>query len=372
MDELAAAAAQIFDNVGIPLQTDKIALSGTVCPIGTVSFQFNEPAGSSTVYDDQGVLAGTVSNPSYAIPGDGYFHGNENMDAYVELTNSAGCLLSIGYTGYLREITLEARIKPEVVDLDYLDADGNGIDDDFDFDKDPFTVLPGGRNSTQQRIFERQKTLQFTIMRGSSWAGDYVESRAGKARVMVKYRVPSQYRRDCGAEGAGAWWKQVSSDIDLYPSVAGHWYKIRVVFNSNKSNIPIDIWADHQGANGNGAGENWSGFINIAKPNPEDSGGCKWMSQPGDEILAENKLSYIGDNANHNDMPGASNNQRFKGLIDWLIWKPAADYSGVDSPPHESGRPQNAEPGYRQHGIVHEHRNLSKQPTKTGCPSNFN
>ncbi len=48
----------------------------------------------------------------------------------------------------------------------------------------------------------------------------------------------------------------------------------------------------------------------------------------------EDQFSYIGDNSNHNDIPGDQNNQLFKGLIDWVIWNPIADYSGVDDSPH--------------------------------------
>lgn len=85
---------------------------------------------------------------------------------------------------------------------------------------------------------------------------------------------------------------------------------------------------------GFGADELWSGFINIAQPDPEDSATCMWMSQPGGEMASENQLSHIGDNPNHNDIPGDQNNQLFKGLIDWVVWKPFADYYGVDDPPH--------------------------------------
>ncbi len=196
-----------------------------LCPTGPAVFQFDEPAGSTTITDESGLLVGFVNNPTFAIQGDGYCHGDEDQDTYVEFGNSITCLKEADI------LTVEARMFLPVVDMDYYDGDGNGIDDNYDFDGDPFTVLEGGRNSTQQRIFERKRSIQFTVMRGS-WAGDYIEERAGKARVMIKYRVTSANRRACPYpyggwsedtyEGNGAWWKQVSSDIDQWPILANH------------------------------------------------------------------------------------------------------------------------------------------------------
>ena len=50
-------------------------------------------------------------------------------------------------------------------------------------------------------------------------------------------------------------------------------------------------------------------------------------------LTAGHSLAHIGDNFNHNDVPGSQNNQIFKGLIDWIRWLAVADYSGVDDPP---------------------------------------
>ena len=43
-------------------------------------------------------------------------------------------------------------------------------------------------------------------------------------------------------------------------------------------------------------------------------------------MASEEQLTHIGDNFNHNDIPGDTNNQLFKGLIDWVTWSPTADY----------------------------------------------
>jgi hypothetical protein len=302
-DLIATRGISVWDAEGDPAGPWPVPISVTP---GDVIFNFGEPQASATVTDDSGVLVGTVNSPAVTIPGDGMFHGDESLATYIDFNGSAEYLISPSVTGYQREVTLEARVKPDVVDLDTGDA---------------------GRNSTQHRIFERKRTWQFTIMRGD-WAGDNVPERAGKARIMIKYRVPPQYRRDCGADGLGAWMKQVTSDIDLYPIVANHWYRIKVVFDSNDPHIPIQIWADDEGEVGlvEEDTENWAGFINIALPNPEDSGGCKWMSQPGDEIESESQMAHIGSPPNHNSLV------LFKGLIDWIRWRGVADHSASAIP----------------------------------------
>ncbi len=281
------------------------------CPTGTVAFQLNESAGSSTASDQNGYFVGSVSNPSVVFPGDGYFHGEESQGTYIEFNSNNDCLISPSSTGYQRELTIEARFRPSVVDLDFTDSDGDSIDDNT-------------RTSTQLRVFERKRTFQLTVMRGD-WMTDNVLDRAGKARIIFKFRAAPPYRRDCGADGPGAWMKQVYSDINSYPIVANHWYRVKVVFNSNDSQIPVRIYGDDLGTDGNGAGENWGGFVQIFSSNPNDSGACKWVSQPGDEMAVESQPTIIGDNTVHNDVPGDSGNQLFKGEIDWITWKSFVD-----------------------------------------------
>ena len=310
-DTIATVGISIWNAAGNPAGPWLVTIPSGVCPTGSTVFQLNESASSAVALDEQGLLLGTVGNPAAAFLGDGYFRGDENQDTYIDFSDSAKCLLSPSPTGYQREVTLEARVRPYVVDLDTGNPD---------------------RNSTQHRVIERKRTWQFTIMRGD-WAGDNVPERAGKARVMFKYRAAPPYQRDCDADGPGAWMKQVSSDIDLYPIVTNHWYKIRIVFDSNQSHIPVGIWADDQGTDGFDAGENWSGFINIAQPDPEDSGSCKWMSQPGDEMASEDQLTHIGSPPNHNSLV------LFKGLIDWVTWQGEAIYSGVDPQPTPTPSP---------------------------------
>lgn len=330
------------DGLGDVCDSDPLGL----CPDGAAGFQFNEAAGSASIMDESGRLVGAVNKPGYAIPGDGYYHGSEEEDTYIEFSGNDTCLKEAD------TFTIEARVFMPVVDMDYYDGDGNGIDDDYDE-----AVLRGegdeccssngdGRNSTQNRIFERQKSVQLTIFRGN-WAGDEVEQRAGKARVIVKYYVDDTSRHTCPHPqwpedtytGNDSRWHQISTDSDRWPIVANHWYKIKAVYNSDKSGIPgsdgtpVDIFVDDQGTDGNDTGENWAGYINASR-SINDSSTCKWGALPGDMVEALDYPSFIGDNLNHNDVIGDSNNQRFKGLIDWISWKPEEDYTGVDELPY--------------------------------------
>jgi hypothetical protein len=137
--------------------------------------------------------------------------------------------------------------------------------------------------------------------------------------------------------------------------VNDHWYQIKVVFNSDKSAIPgsngtpVDIFIDDQGTNGLNEEnpnpedptqfpdhEQWAGYINASK-SINQSSSCKWGALPGDFIALEDQPTYIGSPPNHDvcsDPDPVSCNGLFKGLIDWVTWKPVADYEGVDDPPH--------------------------------------
>jgi hypothetical protein len=337
---VSAASNAVFDAYDKPVGTDPVTLSlSDECPTGSTSFQLDEDAGSIYAFDEQYRYVGTVSNPAVIFPGDGYYHGDENQGTYIEFNNNNTCFKEAN------TLTIEARIYANNVDLDYVDVNpANGIDDDYDAGGE-FSQDGDGRNSTQHRIFERKRAIQFTLTRGN-WAGDHVAARAGKAKVMVKYFVDTASRHTCPHPqwpedtytGNDARWHQISSDVDTYPVVDGHWYKIKVVFNSDKSGIPgsngtpVDIFMDDQGENGNGLNENWTGYVNVSRTINESST-CRWGALPGDFMATEDQFSFIGDNFSHDDIPGDSSNQLFKGRVDWITWAPEADYSGVDDSP---------------------------------------
>ena len=118
--------------------------------------------------------------------------------------------------------------------------------------------------------------------------------------------------------------------IDLYPLASNHWYKMRVLYNSYKTHIPVDIWLDDMGEDGQSeqATQLWAGYINTAKPDIQDSSSCRWGALPGDYMAMEDQVTYIGSPPNHSAI------SLFKGAIDWISWAPVADYSGVDDAPH--------------------------------------
>jgi hypothetical protein len=335
------AANDIYNKLDSAVDTTPVTLTGSNCPVGGAIFNFSEGAGSATVTDETGLLTGSVGNPSFSMQGDGLYTGDETEAElhYIDVTNTNLCLKSP------RAITLESRFYMGDVDLDYVDiSPANGIDDDYDVG-----IVEGninsrngdGRNCTYNRLAERKRTFEMTITR-ASFGGDYIEARKDKARVLLKYRSTVQgycdgtFPGDPTTIGNGAWMKQISSDIDTYPIVTGHWYKIRIVVNMDKTRNVIDIFADDQGTDGSDTGELWTGYKNITKPDPEDSSACKWAAIPGIDMATEDQYLYIGDNPTH-VRPGADDqgdyrNSTFKGKIDWLIWKPLVDYSGVDDP----------------------------------------
>jgi predicted CXXCH cytochrome family protein len=321
VDTLAAASSAVFTSIDNAATTTPVALTGNGCPTWGAEFQLNEPPYSASTTDDSGLLVGTVGNPplAFPVPSDGSFHGEEGEGTTINIDNNLKCLVNS------RSFTVEARVKPMAVDLDWEASNGDGIDDNL------------ARNTTFNRIFERKNTLLVTILH-TWYRRDEVPERAQKASLEIKYRTSA--RHSCPHPrwpndsyiGNDVWMHQVSSDIDLYPLVNDHWYRVRVVFNSDKPNIPVDIFLDDQGTDGvaepsAGAGELWSGFRNVAKPNPEDSSSCKWGALPGEELGILDRSSHIGANWN----TGA---QLFEGEIDWVTWNPLADYSGVADPPN--------------------------------------
>jgi hypothetical protein len=277
----------------------------------------NEPVYAPTTADDTGLLTGTVGNPTFSFPDadNDWFNGAEDEVTYINIDNTA-CFNSP------RALTVEARVKPTNVDK----GDGGGVE-----------------TNTFNRIFERRRTFQVTIL-NTDYRGDDVPYRANKASIEVKYRVENVYapgsRHTCPNPqwpadpytGNDARMHQISSDIEQFPIVNDHWYLIKVVFNSDKSDMvstngtPVDIFIDDQGEDGNGLNENWAGNKNATKTINQSSS-CKWGALPGDIINNSVDSSHIGSN-------WSNSAQFFEGQIDWVTWKPVADYSGVDDGPY--------------------------------------
>jgi hypothetical protein len=345
-DTLAASNSQIFNNVDNPVSTAAVNLTTNDCPVWGTRFDFSEVAGSATTTDNTGLLVGTVGNPVFSVLGDGLYRGDETEAeaTYIDLLYNK-CLQSA------RTYTLEARYYAGDVDLDYADNDSNGYDDDYDVAGDIFGELGDGRNSTAQRIAERQGTFWFNVFR-AGFANDYVGSRKGKARAQLKYRRDNASSHTCphpqwpadNTTGTSSGLHQINADINQYPVINGHWYKIRIVFNSDKSNIagsngtPVDIFIDDQGEDpyspaNEFSTEIWSGYVN-ASATIANSSSCKWGALPGDYMRIADYYTAIGDNTGHGDVPGDKNNVMLKGKLDWFEWKPYADYDSLDDLPY--------------------------------------
>lgn len=266
------------------------------------------------------MLTGTVGNPTFSFPDadNDWYNGDENQATYVDITNNSTCLNSP------RAITIEARVKPTEVD--------RGVGD-----------------NTFNRVFERRRTILVTIL-NTDYRGDDIPSRAGKASIEVKYRVDAASRHACPHPqwpddpyvGNDVRMHQISSDIVRFPIVNGHWYSIKVVFNSDKSDVPgsdgtpVDIFIDDEGVDGlnspnptpgdptlNPDFEHWPGYANTTVRINESSS-CRWGALPGDFINYRNDSTHIGSSWNHH--------QPFAGQIDWVTWAPVADYTGVEAP----------------------------------------
>ena len=278
VDQVTAAPAAIFDNLGIAMETRSVVITGVVCPQGATSFQFNEPAGSSTASDAQGILVGTVNDANGTFLGDGLFHG-DGFDNYIEFNNSDACLQAT------TAMTIEMHIKPY------------GLE---------------GTGTLAKRILARDsnQNYQVSVWRNNGWA----TYNAPPDTASIAFWLSPVDKR------GGKWWKLVLTDYTRYPIISGHWYKIKIVWNSAKTGgIPCDIFVDDQGLNGNDVGENWPGYANATDANQSLLPADRQLAQ-GDVITAGDGKFTIGCNVNNYA------NNVFYGVIDWISWEATVRY----------------------------------------------
>jgi predicted CXXCH cytochrome family protein len=278
-----AARTSVVDEYANPAATDPVSIAWG-CAGGPVALQFAEAAGSATIRDDSGAYVGTVNDPAQAILGDGYFHG-DGVNNFVAFDNQIECFKAT------RTMTLEYRLRPAVVD--------------------------GGGASTIQRVFAKDgDNYQSSVWRNTGWPA--YQPPVGVASVAFWLRVADT------SDGRGTW-RVVLTDYADYPVVANHWYMVRIVWNSAKAvGLPCDIFVDDQGTDGNGAGENWTGYRNCTKADQAYTNDSSKLYS-GAEILSADGRVTIGA-SNTGTLP-------FNGLMDWAVWQDAADYSGVDNSP---------------------------------------
>jgi hypothetical protein len=287
VDTIAAVNNAIYDEYGNAAETDAVAITMlSQSPVGTVTFELNEPANNIYVLDTQQVVYGTVNDPTQTLLGNGCFNG-DGVNNYIEFTNNQPDLKAT------TAMTLEARLKPSTVDT--------------------------GGNSTVQRIFAANNSFnyQMSVWRNTDPAapatypwGDYYQAPSNVASIAFWVRAADPHGGDN--------WKVALTDYTQWPIVANHWYLVKAVWNSSKpTGIPADIYVDDQGTDGNGAGELWAGYVNCTDTDQNQTRPPSRMFQ-SDIIVSGDGNFTIGVNPNTYANP-------FNGLIDWVIWKPSAN-----------------------------------------------
>lgn len=298
-DTVGSALNSIYDDEGNAASVAALTFSSPTAPTGKTTFQLNETTGSTSVADEASLVIGAPSNPSQTM-GSGYFNGNGSTTSpnYIDFGNNKDAFHAE------TAMTLETRIKPTVVD--------------------------NSSSSTIQRIFARGTSAEHQI---SVW-------RNVNSTWWPVYHPPS-------AVGSIAFWpkmadahstnqyKPVKTDYDNFPIVADHWYKVRLVWNSDKKGgIPGDIFVDDEGTDGSGTAENWSGYRNATDYNQVQNTSATQMWE-GDSIQSTGDDTFtIGANVNHT-LP-------YDGKIDWLSWSDQVDYSNVDDEPYTGLKAQSA------------------------------
>ncbi len=351
VDMLAARPSEIFAASDDAMRTTPVVIIGNGCPPAGFRLDFNEAAGSATVTDTTGLVVGDVFDPVYSIKGDGYFTGDpaQQVQTFIDFSRNNYCFKTP------RAYTIETKVYFADVEIDYGDVYPlNGIDDDYDAG-DGFSRLPefdpttpDGKNVTNVTLFHRHNVIDF-ITTHNNWGGSHTADRKDKTIWFLRHNVKEKVACDGTLPGntvesspgnAEEW----TSDFDTYPILSGHWYTMRVVFNTDKGQTSFDYFTRDDGTDGLGAGKLWDGYINISRtPEAGVAGDCVWQTNPGSEVLDENVGFAIGDNMVHNDyydampnaddMPGNVWTPWLMGKMDWFVFKPIADYSNVDDIP---------------------------------------
>jgi hypothetical protein len=277
------ARSTVVDEYSNPSATNSVSIAWGWGG-GAVSFQFAEAAGSATIRDDSSFFTGTVNDPAQTILGDGFFHG-DGTNNFVAFDNQ------LEYFKATRAMTLEYRLRPALVDT--------------------------GAVSTIQRVFAKDgDNYQSSIWRNKSWPA--YQPPDGVTSIAFWLRVADT------SDGRNTW-RVVLTDYGNYPIVANHWYKVKIVWNSAKTGgLPCDIFVDDQGTDGAGAGEAWSGYRNCTKADQAYTNDFSKLYE-GAEILSADGRVTIGS-SNTATLP-------FNGLIDWITWQDAVDYTGVEGAP---------------------------------------
>jgi hypothetical protein len=259
-DLIATSGMNVFgahSSLDAPLPAGPWPLTIVAYPEAGTLFEFNEQAAAATIADSTGLISGTVNDPVQTITGDGFYHG-DGQNNYISFTSEYHNAL---YKA-TRKLTIETRIKPSVVD--------------------------NGAVSTIQRIFLKNgNNYQISVWRNldTLWSPTF-HPPAGVAVLAFWLRVVDTHGGDA--------WKVVMTDYSSYPIVAGHWYSVRMIWDSDRQGgIPCRIFVDDEGTDGNGANQNWDGMVDGTDADQSQVIAVKRLFE-GDRILSQNSSMYIG------------------------------------------------------------------------------
>ncbi len=372
VDMLAAMPNEIFSKSEAAMRTTPVTVIGNDCPPWGAMFEFNEADGSTATFDNTGLIEGLVysADPAFGITGDGYFTGDpaQQIQTYMEFTKNRRCFKTP------RAYTIETRVFFDQVDISYGDAYPlNDQDDDYDAgdpdgigglnmlnallsENDPTT--PDGRKYTKQGLFFRDNlTIQYQLSK-TNYGDQYTLEGAFKGYAALRHKTQTQRYCDTTHPGIPDPFKPtLSQEWGAGPFIAGHWYVIRFVFNTDKDYLPFDFFARDEGTDGEGMDAEWDGYISFTNE-PDLTGNnfdCGYRPLPGLELDTSDQAFAIGDDLVHDnyydpldtniannlangylfapDSPGADYTSWLMGKMDWLIFRPIADYSNMDDGP---------------------------------------
>jgi hypothetical protein len=352
MDTIAAASNEIFSSSSEPMSTVPVAMISNECPPGGFLLNFDESAGSTTVTDSTGLVVGelTTGDLAFGILGDGYFTGDpiQQVPTYIDFTQNNRCFKTP------RAYTMETRVYFATVDLDYGDAYPlNGLDDDWDYgdpdgpgtvpshsqlpEYDPLT--PDGRRQTRIDLYRRNYLVQSFGAVRANYLGYGTEEKRDTIGFGFRHWIQDQTLACDGSRPndprvrSSYVEEEAGGGSSGHTLVSGHWYTLRVVFNTDKTGSPFDFFGRDEGTDGMGTGANWSGYVNLRDKTNDIEGfqDCNFAANPGSEHTDRGGSFIIGG---YDWEPGDIMTPWIPGKMDWFSYKPIADYKGLQEGPY--------------------------------------
>ncbi|MBI4697481.1 MAG: hypothetical protein HY758_00800 [Nitrospirae bacterium] len=299
-DTLATAVNAVYDNNNLAAGTETVVIGlSSQCPASPVSIQFNEAPGSSYIMDTQNVLYGSVYGGGATLTAAGeYSGGGDGSGRYLMFNYNTTCLQAS------TAMTIETRIKPTG-----LGGTGNYV---------RRILARDGSGNYQISVWRNNSANNIGV--GGSPAGQF-NAPSGEASIAL-------WINPVDAHG-GSSWKPVLTNYsgaatgseNNCPIVSDHWYLVKAVWDTNKPGgipgqpfTPADIYVDDQGTDGNGAGENWAGYINCTDSDES-------LKATAVKFYTGDVINYVNGNFAIGTSRSDPTSNLFNGLIDWITWK---------------------------------------------------